>query len=54
MSAEGELNAQMVLSDWAVAYREFSTDYVSDENSAQTGKRGLCRNPPRKSTGRNK
>ncbi|MDQ7776262.1 MAG: thermonuclease family protein [Paracoccus aminovorans] len=40
--AGGEnLNRWMVHQGWAVAYRQYSTAYVSAEDSARTGQRGL-------------
>lgn len=36
-----EVNRQMVRSGWALAFRKFSEDYVSDEASAQAEARGL-------------
>jgi endonuclease YncB( thermonuclease family) len=40
--ASGEdLNAWMVAEGWAMAYREYSTDYVNHENAASASKRGL-------------
>ena len=37
------LNAWMVSQGWAVAYRRFSKDYVSDEDTARVAKRGMWR-----------
>lgn len=42
--ARGEdLNAWMVREGWAVAYREYSMDYVDEEESAREARRGLWR-----------
>ena len=38
-----DLNAWMVEQGWAVAYRKYSTDYVSHETAAKTARRGLWR-----------
>ena len=38
-----DLNAWMVSQGWAVAYRKYSTDYVSHETSAKAARRGLWR-----------
>ena len=38
-----DLNALMVRQGWAMAYRQFSLDYVRDENLAERGERGLWR-----------
>jgi endonuclease YncB( thermonuclease family) len=35
------LNAEMVKSGWALAYRKYSTDYVEQEASARAAKRGM-------------
>lgn len=35
------LNAEMVKSGWALAYRQYSQDYVSLEQHAQSNKRGM-------------
>ena len=37
------LNAWMVAQGWAVAYRKYSTDYVSQEAAAKAGRRGVWR-----------
>lgn len=36
-----DLNQWMVWNGFAVAYRQYSTEYVSDEDSARTNKRGI-------------
>ncbi|WP_119419756.1 thermonuclease family protein [Desertibaculum subflavum] len=36
-----DLNAWLVSVGWAIAYRRFSTDYVSHEDAAREAKRGL-------------
>jgi hypothetical protein len=36
-----DINRTMVATGYAVAYRHYSTDYVSAENSARSNKRGL-------------
>ncbi|MDM7947083.1 MAG: thermonuclease family protein [Oceanibaculum nanhaiense] len=36
-----DLNAWMVRQGWAVAYRQYSRDYVDDESAAQTEKAGI-------------
>jgi endonuclease YncB( thermonuclease family) len=36
-----DLNLWMVASGWAVAYREFSRDYVPDEEAARAARRGM-------------
>ena len=42
--ARGEdLNAWMVLAGWAVAYREYSEDYLDEETAARTAGRGIWR-----------
>jgi len=38
-----DLNAWMVSSGWAVAYRRFSKDYVRDEDEARDARKGLWR-----------
>jgi endonuclease YncB( thermonuclease family) len=38
-----DINAWLVDQGWAVAYRHFSTDYVSNEESAKAQRRGLWR-----------
>ena len=38
-----DLNSWMVGNGWAVAYRQFSTEYGLDEDEAKTGRRGLWR-----------
>ena len=38
-----EVNAWMVKQGWAVAYRKYSTDYVSHEMAAKAARRGLWR-----------
>ena len=35
------VNQKMVSAGWALAYRKFSTDYVSDEDTAQSAKHGM-------------
>ena len=35
-----DVNAWMVEQGWAMAYRKYSTDYVSHEASAKAGRRG--------------
>ena len=35
------LNAEMVKSGWALAYRKYSTDYVEQEASARAANRGM-------------
>ena len=41
--AGADLNAWMVEQGWAVAYRKYSTDYVSQETAAKAARRGLWR-----------
>lgn len=36
-----DIGRQMVRSGWAVAFREYSDEYVSDENAARSERRGL-------------
>ena len=36
-----DLNAWMVEQGWAVAYRKYSTDYVTQEDEAKQEKRGI-------------
>ena len=36
-----DINAAMVRSGWAVAYRRYSRDYIADETDAKSAKRGL-------------
>lgn len=36
-----DVNAWMVSQGWAVAYRKYSRDYVSEESAAKSGRRGL-------------
>ena len=38
-----DLNALMVRQGWAMAYRQYSMDYVRDENLAERGERGMWR-----------
>ena len=38
-----DLNAWLVANGWALAYRQFSEDYVSEEEQAQANKRGIHR-----------
>ena len=38
-----ELNAWMVETGWAVAYRKYSKDYVTDEKRARESRRGIWR-----------
>ncbi|MFO1126960.1 MAG: thermonuclease family protein [Rhodospirillales bacterium] len=38
-----ELNAQMVRDGWALAYRRYSLDYVSEEAEARAAGRGMWR-----------
>ena len=38
---DGDLNAAMVLKGWALAYRQYSVDYVKAEAAAQTTRVGL-------------
>jgi endonuclease YncB( thermonuclease family) len=38
-----DLNAWMVAEGWALAYRQFSTDYVSQENVAKDAHKGIWR-----------
>ena len=40
-----DLNAWMVTQGWAIAYRQYSTDYVSNEENAKTANRGIWRGP---------
>ena len=40
-SNSNNVSRAMVSAGWALAFRKFSTDYVSDEQSAQASKRGL-------------
>lgn len=35
------LNAEMVRSGWAIAYRKYSKDYVDGEAEARTAQRGM-------------
>ena len=37
------MNAWMVRQGWAVAYRRYSTDYVSQENEAKSERLGIWR-----------
>jgi endonuclease YncB( thermonuclease family) len=37
------LNAWLVTSGWALAYREYSTDYVAEEDAARAGGKGMWR-----------
>ena len=41
--AGADVNAWMVEQGWAVAYRKYSTDYVSHETAAKRARRGLWR-----------
>ena len=41
--AGADVNAWMVSQGWAVAYRKYSTDYVSHETAAKAARRGLWR-----------
>ena len=41
--AGADLNAWMVEQGWAVAYRKYSRDYVSQEATAKPARRGLWR-----------
>lgn len=36
-----DINLRLVLQGWAIAYRQYSTDYVSAENNAKLDKRGI-------------
>ncbi len=36
-----DINLTIVLQGWAIAYRQYSTDYVSAENDAKLAKRGI-------------
>lgn len=36
-----DLNSWLVSEGWAVAYREYSTDYVSEEDSARRARRNI-------------
>lgn len=38
-----DLNALMVRGGWALAYRQYATDYVSDETDARANGRGIWR-----------
>ena len=38
-----DLNAEMVRQGWALAYRQFSSEYVPEEDDARLHKRGLWR-----------
>lgn len=38
-----DLNAWLVASGWALAYRRYSTDYVDEEEAAEAGRRGIWR-----------
>ena len=38
-----DVNAWMVSQGWAVAYRKYSRDYVSQESAAKSGRRGVWR-----------
>ena len=40
-SSGSNINRAMVSAGWALAYRKFSTDYISDEEEAMAAKRGL-------------
>ena len=40
-NGETEINSSMVLSGWAVAYRKFSNDYITEEDEAKGAERGL-------------
>ena len=59
-----DLNGWLVEEGWAIAFRKYSLDYVSDENEARKAKRGIWRGDfetpwewrathPRRSTSRN-
>lgn len=37
----GELNRLMVAQGWAVAFREFSADYIADETRSKAGRTGI-------------
>ena len=41
--AGADVNAWMVSQGWAVAYRKYSTDYVSHETAAKAARRGVWR-----------
>ena len=36
-----DLNSEMVLNGWAIAYRYYSKDYVEEEEKAKQEKRGI-------------
>ncbi len=38
-----DLNAEMVRTGWAIAYRHHSADYIDEENEAMLAKRGIWR-----------
>ena len=40
-AGEEDLNGWLVFEGWAVAYRRYSTDYVSAENAARSDERGI-------------
>ena len=42
-SGTADLNAEMVRQGWALAYRKYSTDYVSEEADAKAMRVGLWR-----------
>lgn len=40
-SGNKEINREMVLSGWSLAYRKFSNDYIAEEDQAKSAKRGV-------------
>ena len=42
-AGEDDLNAMMVRDGWALAYRQYSLDYVDEEGVARDAKRGIWR-----------
>ena len=42
-SAGGDLNAWLVANGWALAYRQYSEDYVREEGEARSARRGIHR-----------
>lgn len=42
-AGELDLNAWLVAEGWALAYRQYSTDYVDEEEAARAGRKGIWR-----------
>lgn len=42
-AAGADIEASMVSQGWALAYRQYSTDYIADEDDAREAKRGIWR-----------